>query len=808
MIVFQSACILSGAASSIGPPLCERDFAIRLAGRLESAASWLPTGKPPAALPDRLRTLFLSCCSDGDDPLLALWRTTRDRAARPPAGTDLLMAARHLHHALPRDALHAVLGLDQAGFERAVAGDSVVAQLEAAALHGLADNHLHSGGATELGELVATLVPRLAMDIEPREPRVLIGSDSFDSELNLLPLLLGLAASALLLYVLRRDPPADRPILDRLARLDDAWWLGVRDLAVSGAGLDPAAFAVHRATLKDASYAIGRTPQVTDVYAALRAANVASPPEVRAALRRGLVSLSCLQTAVSSPLRSSLGSFVARFNLMRALRGCLGPMEDRLERTLMQMYVDGVTSCELRKTVAVRRTHTTVSVERLVASIRSDVREHAQSAATVCQNLDGPEITVRMAVSFLRRHAPADLASRPSTFAAFRQPIGDVLAVSDAIAVFAQRHPTATRFIGAVDVAGDERITPNWLYALAFQRVTDLLAEGAKLEFAAHVGEYYNHQLEGLRHISELALFGPHVRRAGHCLALSPVDAAVEITGAASGVVLEDLIWTVMALKSDSRLDLGPVCDIADPASVIERCTRLMMQLAQRVFGSYVSVNTLTDWFCDRFDLSRVAEHIPMVLDRPDLSQGWPDGLDLGFSKRPTTLRSALLFVTLLAADHELEINGRTIRLQFDADAECPPAIAIAARNEYSQMAAALASHVAARLVRTATVVETCPSSNMSLGPLRMCDHPVFAMTDAGISCSVSTDDPAIFGSSLRDEYLHIGVAAAARRDLPNGLLSDLAQTSRTTGSILDSLTRSGGSAAQSYEDVLSELRM
>lgn len=51
-------------------------------------------------------------------------------------------------------------------------------------------------------------------------------------------------------------------------------------------------------------------------------------------------------------------------------------------------------------------------------------------------------------------------------------------------------------------------------------------------------------------------------------------------------------------------------------------------------------------------------------------------------------------------------------------------------------------------------VLDVCPISNVKLGVAESYDrHPIGKLIDSGIRCTVSTDDPLIFGNTLFDEY-------------------------------------------------------
>jgi len=51
--------------------------------------------------------------------------------------------------------------------------------------------------------------------------------------------------------------------------------------------------------------------------------------------------------------------------------------------------------------------------------------------------------------------------------------------------------------------------------------------------------------------------------------------------------------------------------------------------------------------------------------------------------------------------------------------------------------------------------LEVCPVSNYCLGIIKQGDmHPIREMFDAGLNCSINSDDPAMFSTSLINEYL------------------------------------------------------
>ncbi len=58
------------------------------------------------------------------------------------------------------------------------------------------------------------------------------------------------------------------------------------------------------------------------------------------------------------------------------------------------------------------------------------------------------------------------------------------------------------------------------------------------------------------------------------------------------------------------------------------------------------------------------------------------------------------------------------------------------------------------RLADEGICLDVCPTSNLLLGVVAgSTDHPLPALLDAGVRCSVNADDPLLFGPGLLEEY-------------------------------------------------------
>lgn len=87
------------------------------------------------------------------------------------------------------------------------------------------------------------------------------------------------------------------------------------------------------------------------------------------------------------------------------------------------------------------------------------------------------------------------------------------------------------------------------------------------------------------------------------------------------------------------------------------------------------------------------------------------------------------------------------------------------------------------RLVRAGVALDVCLASNDATGAVSLARHPALALLRAGVTVTLSTDDPGLFGTSLLGEYRRLARLGATPRELAavlcNGFRAAFAAPSR-----------------------------
>ena len=169
----------------------------------------------------------------------------------------------------------------------------------------------------------------------------------------------------------------------------------------------------------------------------------------------------------------------------------------------------------------------------------------------------------------------------------------------------------------------------------------------------------------------------------------------------------------------------------------------------------------------------------PMQAVIDDLA-GWDElaGVDLhGFEPVPTEPWTAKVWARLRAAGKVTKCHAG----EFDGPARVREAIEELGVARVQHGVRAIEDPAVVALARDRGVTfDTCPISNVKLQVFpSMAAHPLRRLMQAGINCTVSTDDPLVFGNTLSDEYAALATEADFSR-------AELAQLARNGWAVAD----------------------
>ena len=167
---------------------------------------------------------------------------------------------------------------------------------------------------------------------------------------------------------------------------------------------------------------------------------------------------------------------------------------------------------------------------------------------------------------------------------------------------------------------------------------------------------------------------------------------------------------------------------------------------------------------------------------RPTIDQlhTWTDlaGVDLhGFEQMPTERDTAAVWARLRAAGKVTKCHAG----EFDGAARVREAIEQLGVTRIQHGVRAIEDPAVMRLASERGVTfDVCPISNVRLQVVRtMADHPIRRLMQAGIRCTVSTDDPLCFGNKVVDEYTALADGLGFTK-------AELAQTARNGWEVAD----------------------
>jgi len=139
-------------------------------------------------------------------------------------------------------------------------------------------------------------------------------------------------------------------------------------------------------------------------------------------------------------------------------------------------------------------------------------------------------------------------------------------------------------------------------------------------------------------------------------------------------------------------------------------------------------------------------------------------GVDLhGFEQVPTESWTAKVWERLRRAGKVTKVHAG----EFDGASRVREAIEVLGSNRIQHGVRAIEDPlVLALAVARGVTFDVCPISNVKLGVYpSLSEHPLRRLMDAGVRCTVSTDDPLVFANSLSNEYFALVEELAFTRE-------------------------------------------
>ncbi|MGC4845594.1 hypothetical protein ACLQ3F_00015 [Micromonospora sp. DT15] len=466
-----------------------------------------------------------------------------------------------------------------------------------------------------------------------------------------------------------------------------------------------------------------------------------------------IISALCL---VNHELRSmpndNLSRFVDRFDQMGFLRDSTlanGRAEIVARACEVVMPSNAVVAAEFRKTVAVDRNGGSPE-NKLRLSLLDHLDGFVRYSTTT-----GRSPRLSMPVTFLRQRANDGVPNSDELLSHYR--LRAIWAVYAGIVNFSDTYPSMASYITAIDVVGNEISTSNWPFVTLYN---DALARPSLQHMAltAHAGEFFRWRMEGLRSIGQLLLPNAVVSRIGHALALDDELPVPVFRGSLTARdLVEDLCWLFHA---------------GVHVSTVEAQLSHVLKLTNLESYGVATSHILDAWLARRSLTGLAAQ--ALVGSDVRSSNDWPEeGLPLSaFSTRPD--RRALLSLIykgpgpLGRLDAQIDsVSNKVVRGYLDWSDEIG--------NEVSQL-------LAERLRQRSIVVESCPTSNVTLSEIASFDqHPISRFVARDLAVSISSDDPMIFGTDVLEEANLVGIhfGDAVRRSVSETSLRSCCPQSR-----------------------------
>lgn len=577
----------------------------------------------------------------------------------------------------------------------------------------LADAHLHSGASMGIGAFCDLLLAStLELGVEARE---LIVHDA-----GWRPVRVGVITAGIRTHLSWRLRNLGYPLTFFKPRCESAlrtgeFWEDVRGSATGA--LDDELWA----ELRIASPWEGELPVVDIILRGMiDDAGVGGLVERRLSLGM-FAALTLLNRYLRSQPSEGLARFVDRFDAMGLARDSLlsdGRAALVAEACKLSVGHPRVVGAEFRKTFV-------GSSSTVEDRIRRSLADHLEGMAQYAAIADR-ELRVSMPVGFLRRGLPNGVASND-----YRAMVDceELWKVGRGLAVLRGADETVQRFVGSVDVAGDELLAPAWPFVLLYSALKEMMGEDSMC-WTVHAGESFEWTLQGVRNVGEFIMPTRVVDRVGHALSLD-ADCADQIAGDPPDTyvareMVDDLCWLI-----------GSGIETTQARDMLER---VLAYVGFEATG--LSARELLDGWHRRRSLDGLRSAGLISMDPMASSGGPPNGFDQSsiFQNDPA-LRAMLLLMYLGPG------SGALLDMVVEG----------ALSDRYSEWSSEVAHTARAAVVDAIrsndVVIESCPTSNVRLSGLGSYRHlPLGRWSIQGLQVSLNSDDPLILGRSVADE--------------------------------------------------------
>ena len=320
--------------------------------------------------------------------------------------------------------------------------------------------------------------------------------------------------------------------------------------------------------------------------------------------------------------------------------------------------------------------------------------------------LKGDPVTITFPIHFIRGDTKEPEAKQRKNFR-FRLHWHRV----ELLAALLQKKPALRYFFGRIDVANNEDLKPNWIFALLFHELEDRLKKLPviselnaemkipRMRYNCHAGEHFTSSIQGLRRIWEPLNYFPYLDGIGHAFALGiPGRFPAEMP---ADELLDDLVWVLLHREHIRGIPL-------------ERIERIGEKIAETIYGEKFDKNDeaideilyrdLKDAYSWRFDCKKIEQYIGVLsCDKQTSEYHYVSNFKLPKDTNDKKLPKAAKILQKYFIRQEVGQSYKLPKELREILEECYPFLRDFVKKE---------------VIRKNAVVEVCPASNFRIGNL------------------------------------------------------------------------------------------